>query len=472
MRLKRRHPLGISIIQVIMIATVVLGVATAMSTAIFSSLRYNTRVSRSLSASYIAEAGINYYLWHLSHNVTDYCDDKPCGTLGAEGYGPFTYDYKGPDGRVMGKYSLYVKPPSTSSASVTVTSIGESATGGGKRTLQASISIPSFAQYAILTNTEIWIGQNETVDGQLHSNIGVHFDGTGNNTISSAQARYVPTSSFGGNGVTQQNGVWGTGGPTSLWKYPVPPIDFQSVTADLQKLKTSAQSGGAYLAPTSPGSPTSKLGYYLELRSDGKIDVYRLTREQCTSTNRTFVQTLDHPANDILYVEDNVWIRNIPGQTFPSRLTIAAAYLPANANTYKTITIMGNITYTARDGSASLGLIAQKDVKVSRQAPSTLSIDAAMLAQNGHTWYQKDTLSGTSCNRIVKGTINVFGSIASNQYWTWTYVTGSPGNYTPIDGYATTVNSFDANLRLTPPPSFPLTGTYAILNYREILNAP
>ncbi len=205
-------------------------------------------------------------------------------------------------------------------------------------------------------------------------------------------------------------------------------------------------------------------------RSDGGIDVYRLTREQCSSTNRTFVQTLTHPSNDLLYVEDNVWIRNIPGQTYPGRLTIAAAYLPSNGSTNKTITIMGDIKYTAKDGTVALGLIAQKDVKVSRQAPNNIEIDAAMLAQNGHVWYQKDTLAGTNCNQTVKGTITVYGAIATNQYWTWTYVSG--GNQTPVDGYATTLNGYDRNFRFTPPPSFPLSGTFSILNYREVLNAP
>lgn len=462
------HRSGVTLIQILITGVVVSTIAIIMATGIVAQQRFAQRTERAISSTYIAEAGMNYYLWHLSHNVSDYCDGKACGTLGAYGYGPFDYDYKGPDGRVIGNYSIYIQPPTSASASATVRSVGQ-AKNGAKRTLQASIAIPSFAQYAILTNTEIWIGQNESVDGPLHSNIGIHFDGVGNDTISSAQASYRPSAQFGGNGQVK-NGVWGNGGPQSLWKFPVSPIDFQSVTADLQKIKSDAQSNGHYLPPTNAGNPSAKLGYYLELRSDGGIDVYRLTREQCSSTNRTFIQTLTHPANDLLYVEDNVWIRNTPGQTYPSRLTIAASYLPSNGSTNKTITIMGDIKYAAKDGSAALGLIAQKDVKVSRQAPNNLEINAAMLAQNGHVWYEKDTLAGTNCNQTVKGNITVYGAIATNQYWTWTYVSG--GNQTPVDGYATTLNSYDKKLRFTPPPSFPLSGTFSILNYREVLNAP
>jgi len=462
---------GIALYQVIVTGTVILTICVSVATIVLSTLRFATRTQRAVSATYIAEAGINYYLWHLSHNVTDFCDGVACGTLGADGYGPFTYDYTSSDGRKLGTYSIYVKPPSGASASVTVKSIGNASGGSAPRTLQASIAIPSFAQYAILTNTEIWIGPGETVDGALHSNIGIHFDGVGNDAVSSAQSTYRPTPQFGGNN-TVKNGVWGTGGPSSFWKFPVPPVDFQSVTADLVKLKADAQASGRYLAPTSPGQPTSKLGYYLELRGDGAIDVYRLTREQCTSTNRTFIQTIPHPANNILFVEDNVWIRSKPNETMPGRLTIAAAYLPANASTYKTITIMGDIKYTNKTGSSALGLIGQQDVKVSRQAPATLYIDGAMLAQNGHVWYQKDTLGGTSCSQQVKTSITVYGTIATNLFWTWTYVTGNAGNYVTVDGYSTTNNSYDKNFRLTPPPSFPLTGTFSILNYREILQNP
>lgn len=462
---------GMSLYQVIITSTIMLAICVAVATLVFAALRFSRTTARAVSATYIAEAGINYYLWHLSHNVTDYCDGQACGNQGSAGYGPFTYDYTNDSGQKLGSYSIYVKPPSGSTGYVTITSVGTALGGTQKRTLQAAIAIPSFAQYSILTNTEIWIGPNETVDGALHSNIGVHFDGTGNDIISSAQANYNPSGQFGGNGSTQ-NGVWGNGTPNNLWRYPVPPVDFQSVTTDLVKFKADAQSGGAYLAPTSPSNPTSKLGYYLELRGDGAIDVYRLTREQCTSTNRTFVQTLAHPTNNQLFVEDNVWIRSKPGETMPGRLTVVAAYLPANASTYKTITIMGDIKYTAKDGSAALGLIAQKDVKVSRQAPSTLEINGALLAQNGHVRYQKDTLSGTSCNQSVKTGISLYGAIATNQYWTWTYVTGSNGNYTTVDGYNTTTNTYDKNLRLTPPPAFPLTGSFSILNYRELLQGP
>ena len=40
----------------------------------------------------IAEAGVNYYLWHLSHNPEDYCDGQTC--QGEPPYGPYEHEYK------------------------------------------------------------------------------------------------------------------------------------------------------------------------------------------------------------------------------------------------------------------------------------------------------------------------------------------------------------------------------------------
>lgn len=462
---------GFTIPQVLFTAVFLVSLGIIMASSAVINMQFATRTQKSASAAMIAEAGVNYYLWHLSHNNEDYCDGATCGTLGPDGYGPFTYDYKDDGGKKIGTYSIYVQPPSQTTTTTTIKSIGKYNGQTSSRTIQAQIAIPSFAQYSILTNTEIWIGQNESVNGPLHSNIGVHFDGTTNDSVTAAQATYRPTAQFGGNGQIK-NGVWGIGGPQSFWRFPVPPVDFNSVTADLQKLKADAQSGGRYLNPTNPGNPSSKLGYYLELRADNSIDVYRVTQDRCGSISRNFSQNIPRPANGILFVEDNVWIRNYSNDKYNNRLTIAAAYLPENASTNKTITITGNILYNVKDGSNAIGLIAQKDVKVSRLAPNTLEINAAMLAQKGHVWYQKDTLAGTNCSQSVKTTITVYGAIATNQYWTWTYVTGSAPNYTTVDGYNTTVNTYDQKLKFNPPPSFPLAGSFSILNYREILTNP
>lgn len=467
MRQSKHSPKGFTLVQVLIATVFLLSLAMILATTAVFNLNYASYVEKSYDASSIAEAGINYYLWHLAHNINDYCDGQACPTLGPDGYGPFTHSYSDSSGKVVGSYDLYILPPPANSSMTTVKSIGRINGLNKSRVLQAQLAMPSFAQYALLTGTEIWIGQNENINGPLHSNVGVHFDGTTDGPVTASNATYRPTAQFGGDGAIH-NGVWGNGGPQSFWQFPVPQVDFNAVTADLQKIKTDAQADGVYLPPTNPGNPASKLGYYLELRSNKSIDVYRVTRERCTSLNRTFVGNYPRPSNGLVYVEDNVWIQSKAGEKYSDRLTIAASYLPSTPARDKTITITGDILYSAKDGSSAVGLIAQSDVKINNLAPSTLEVNAALLAQKGHSYYNSSTLT-SGCSNQVKTKITVYGAISSYLFWTWTYVNGS-GN--TIDGYNTTVSTYDNYLKLNPPPSFPTTGSFSVLNFRELLENP
>jgi len=65
------------------------------------------------SAFQIAEAGINYYRWHLAHNKTDYKD-------GTDSDGPYTHEYQDKDGNVIGHFSLNITPPPLGTLVVTV----------------------------------------------------------------------------------------------------------------------------------------------------------------------------------------------------------------------------------------------------------------------------------------------------------------------------------------------------------------
>src|SRR6202035_3949246 len=86
-------------------------------------------VIKSQQAFNIAEAGLNYYMWHLNHNSTDYKDGgttptTPDPTLG---YGPYTHNYIDTNGVNEGTYKLWVNPAGNGSTIVTVRSIGQAA---------------------------------------------------------------------------------------------------------------------------------------------------------------------------------------------------------------------------------------------------------------------------------------------------------------------------------------------------------
>jgi len=442
-------------ILALMLMLSALGVALAAIAV--SNNRSASQLQKSQSAFNIAEAGINYYLWHLSHNSTDYTDGS--ATIpGSTPYGPYTHDYDNDAGTKIGTFSLYITPPVSNSTVTTVKSVGVALHGTGTRTVQAQLGIPSFASYALLTNSEIWFGPTESSNGPVLSNVGIRFDGTNDGPVESATSTYVPSTASGTNGTTTEPGVWGTGGPQSQWQFPVPAVDFNQVTADLQALQTSAQSNGVYLAPT--GTFSASHGYEIVLKNNKTFDIYKVTNVVNGTPTTTFVRNQAAPANGLLYVADNVWVQG----TWNGRMTIASGRLPDVSSTDTTITIIGNVSYTALDGSVALGLIAQQDVDVSSIAPNNLTIDGALLAQKGAVIYP---YSGG----IVKNNLTFYGSIATNQQWTWNYV--SCGSCTTvIDGYKTDTNTFDTNLTFSPPPSFPTTGAYSVLNWRELLSNP
>ena len=147
--------------------------------------------------------------------------------------------------------------------------------------------------------------------------------------------------------------------------------------------------------------------------------------------------------NGIIYAEDRTWVEG----TVRGRVLVAAAKLPYNASTAPSIVIPNNIMYTAKDGTDSLGLIGQQDILVSYFAPSTLEVDAALIAQNGSA--QRYYFPGD-----LKTLITIYGTTASYSTWTWSWVDGSNNC---VSGYCNTSTVYDSNLLYSPPPSFPLT---------------
>jgi hypothetical protein len=136
---------------------------------------------------------------------------------------------------------------------------------------------------------------------------------------------------------------------------------------------------------------------------------------------------------------------------------LAAAKLPYSASTAPSIYIPNNITYELMDGSDTLGLLAQNDIIISYSAPTNLTIDAALIAQNGSTQFLD--YSGN-----VKNSITIYGAIMSYGQWTWTWVSGS----NTVAGYVNTSSIYDANLLYGPPPSFPLsTSGYQQLSWQS-----
>jgi len=236
-------------------------------------------------AIHIAEAGVNYYRWLLSHNHEDFFDGTGSdpGEIG-EPYGPYEHSYTAPSSGIQGTYILEITPPEEGSTIVKIKSTGwVNNYPNVKRTIEVRYGIPSIAHYSFLTNSDVWFGEDENISGELHSNGGIRIDGPNDSVVTSARDTYVCTSSHGcsssncnspcewvsGTGC-ECPGVWGAGPNFDLWNFPVPAVDFNAITMDIAEIKSEAQTDGFYFGSSGGGND----GYHIIFLAEGIFDVY------------------------------------------------------------------------------------------------------------------------------------------------------------------------------------------------------
>ena len=434
----------------------------------------------------IAEAGIDYYRWHLAHAPTDYQD----GTGVA---GPYVHDFFDKDGIKIGEYSLEIVPPQLGFTLVKIRSTGTVLVDPSvSRTIETGLAIPSLAKYAIASNNDIRFGEGTEVFGPIHSNGGIRFDGLAHNLVTSSRTSYddpdhngavefgvhthlntPPTSvndTFRANEAPPTNPVPNR---TDVFvagrSFPVPAIDFLGFTTDLAQIKTDAQASGRYFASS------GALGYRILLKTDDTFDLYRVNNlttagGSCTETatgwgtwsirttggSQTFLANYSIPANGLVFVEDHVWVE---GQINSARITIAAGRFPDNAATRPNIMVNNNLLYTNYDGQDVISLISQGNITTGLSSANTLRIDAALVAQNGRVGrFHYSSNCGTGYQRTQ---LTLYGMVASNLRYGFAYTDGT--------GYDARDIIYDANLLYGPPPSFPLTGEqYQIVSWQEL----
>lgn len=480
---------------------------------------------RSQQAFNIAEAGVNYYLWHLSHNGTDFRDGQstPAEPDPNLGYGPYEHDYYDDNAVKRGTYTLWIKPQGPGSTIATVRSIGKVDGSNITRTAEAQIGAASFASYGLIADTAVWFGNTESADGPVHSNQGIRMDGASNAEVSSANTTYVPPSNLGGDGASHP-GVWCHPSVTSPvncntrskadWRYPVPLVDFNQVTGSLCTMKKVAfaddsatealadQSNACSQTPTTrtpaylpqrstSGSYDQARGYLIQLNANGTYDLYQVNGENDRNTPYTSALTrstvatgIALPESGVIFAEDNVWVRTNP--TFSGRVSIGAGRLATTNNA--NVVIADDVVYGTKNGDDAIGLVAENDVLIAPYAPPasgsfTFEVNAAVLAQSGSVRYP--STYRVDNRRCTRGWTNsnqqllFYGSVASRQLWTWTIFRGSSCGdavFAPGAGYISGIynntTQYDDNLLYAPPPSYPITGGYNILGWREVLTRP
>lgn len=414
--------------------------------------RASVRKNKRELAFQIAEAGVNYYRWHLAHEKEDYYDGQ-----GAETTGPYLHEYEDKDGNLIGYFELEITPPSVGSSVVSIVSTGwHKDYPESKRKIRVRVGFKSMTEYSFLTKTDVWIGDDEEVHGKFHANGGIRFDGIGDAPITSAVPTYI-CKAHHGCGWEEKPGIWGDGEPQELWEYPVGGEDFDAITVKLAEIAEGADPDGLYL--TSSGEQ----GYHLIFNADATISVKKVETTDCykgkdVDSNKqewfcidikteSSATTYPMPTNGYIYVEDTVWVDGVVN----GRATVGT-------KSGKNIIINNDITYLAKDGTHVLGLIAENNVLVPHNSPNDLEINSAMIAQTGAAkryYYAGDT----------KDNITIYGSLITAGLWTWSWVSGGGS---VVSGYENTNSTYDVNLTYNPPPGFPVGNEYNLITWEEI----
>lgn len=440
-----------------------------------SVLRNERQLAAREQAFQIAEAGVDYYRWHLAHAPTDYRD-------GTATSGPYLHQFTDKDGNTIGQFALTITPPPTGSTLVKIQSKGTVVSDPKvSRTIAVSLAIPSLAKFAVAANDVMRFGEGTEVFGPIHSNDGIRFDGIAHNLITSAKDKYIDPDAPGPYrfGVYTQDSPVDPAPPAAVpnrsdvfmagRQFPVPAVDFVGLTTNLSQLKTLAQANGRYFAAS------GNQGYRIVLKTNDTFDVYRVTsltsNNKCKDTqsqegwgmwsiqNQTLLGNYPNPANGIIFADDHIWVE---GAINTARLTIAAGRFPDSASTWRHIIVNNNLTYTNYDGQDSIGLIAQGDITTGLQSADILRIDAALVAQNGRVGRFYYGAGNSLCgSTAIRSTLTLYGMIASNKRYGYAY--------TDDTGYETRNIIYDSNLLYSPPPSFPLTSDqYTVISWDEI----
>jgi hypothetical protein len=459
---------------------VTLIMATVFTTLSASLLRYVTTQHRLVAsdtaraqALHIAEAGVEYYRWRLSH----FPDDITDGTGAA---GPYTHVYHDPEGDAIGEFSLEIGGDVLCGKVQVVyaTSTGFAYSDPNiTRTIFARIARPTVADYSYIVDSNVWAGDTRTIIGPYHSNGVIRMDADNQSAVTSK----VGTSTCSGAGLggctagSDIAGIYGNGTNPAWWLTAQPDVPFSNFDFDFTAMETLAQTDGIFLPKIS--NDTSLFGYSLEMQADGTLDVYRVDDvwqwltaymphgvyeshpELAADINdsRTFVETHTIP-NDcpLIYAADRTWISG----TVNGKVTVIAH----NTGTYAPdVFIPNDITYTTTDGSDGLAVLAERNLMLPLHIPDTLNISGIFVALNGsygRPWYSTFWL-GSHASYTTRDTLNTTGTIVTKLR------TGT--QWTDGQGFTVRNDNYDRNLVDAPPPLTPFTSSdFRFIEWQEV----
>lgn len=416
----------------------------------------------------VAEAGMEYYRWRLSHFPEDIQD-------GTGGPGPYVKDYADPESSVFGQYSLEIggKVQCGKVQVVEATSTGWTTENPNvQRVVTARIARPTVADYSYIVDSPVRVGADRIIIGPYHGNSLIRMEADNRSTVSSKVAS--SSCDLGGlGGCTSGSnapGVYGTGLHPELWQFPASDISFTNFNFDFDEMEEIASTSGIFLGKDS--DDVSRFGYQLVLKSNRTVDVYRVTSiNWITSTlpsnvsvtlpellgdpttKRQFIANYPLPgACGLIYVEDRVWLQGV-----------VAGPVTVVANDTDTpspdIYLLNNITYSTTTENTGLTALAERHVLIPLYVPDNMELNGVFFAQTGaygrNSYGNVSNINGVNYTaRKQRSTLTTNGTVVS-KLRTATKWVNNLGAFT--QGFQQRYDYYDRTLAKSPPPLTPFT---------------
>ena len=483
-------------------------------------------------ALHIAEAGADYYRWHLNHYIelenpdiqdsqswcckigeNEYGQDDPnckegdfiaCGVC--DGEPCYEHNHYNPQGELIGKFVLKIKAKKICDQilGVYVESIGFTEKYPDvKRKVEVKFASTSIAEFGSIIHEAVWRAEEEKTSGRFLANEGVKMDAINNSLVASSKSDkdsgegWLCTGSFGCSAADcpdgchaegancRCDGVCGAGSPKDLWKFPISPFDFTGISNDLTGIELLAQTktdGKGYY-----GASGGK-GYHIIFNGDGTFDIRKvltvggvwpaydmkekdfITSYEKIITEENLAQNVDLPCDcGLIYVEDNLWVEGV----VKGKFTVAAADL-TTPPIDPTIFIVGDLDYTTIDGSDSLAMIAEENILMTLDCDwgsghsDEIVMRGVFVAQNGYVGRRGYWSWAGPESKRIRDKLLNYGTIVS-------YIRGEVTYLESLDpddifsGFRKWDCHFDAELSRDPPPLLPyVSEELEIISWEEI----
>lgn len=420
----------------------------------------------------LAEAGLEQYRWRAARGLAAHSEAET-----------FTMAHTSLAGGSVGDVSVSVTPIGACGEVIahSVRSVGVTASQGVAASITARYAQPSVAEYAFVTNGNVFIESDRVVPGPIHANGGVRMDVVARAPVTSSAASW--NCAFGGGCATDETveGVFGTEEENSFWRYPVPQIDFMAIAAHIPVLKNIAERDGVYLPRISSGEKGMDAywrGYRLVFNEDRTVTVYRVTATEPVvplawanpsdaydgAQDRTRIaSSVMHGTYSLsegcglIYAEDHVWVEGVVS----GKVTLVAAN--ADPAVSPNVYVRGPVSYRTGSDVDGLTVIAEHNVLIAADAPAELSVSGVLVAQDGSVGRNA---YACSTDGSVRETLTLIGSVVSNKrmitHWPSVVCDGGVG------GYQVRTDIHDRTLADVPPPFTPRASEdFVFMGWRE-----